>query len=59
MLPSILEKASYVLSLFMLVLQHRVSLQIALPGIPDVILGLLFIAAYMKTKGGGERPALS
>jgi hypothetical protein len=59
MLPSILEKASYVLSLFMLVLQHRVSLQIALSDIPDVILGLFFIAAYMKTKGSGERPALS
>jgi hypothetical protein len=59
MLPSILEKASYVLSLFILVLQHRVSLQIALSDIPDVILGLFFIAAYMKTKGSAERPALS
>jgi hypothetical protein len=36
-----------------------VSLQIALSDIPDVILGLFFIAAYMKTKGSGERSALS
>lgn len=56
MLPSILEKASFVLTLFVLSLQHRISASIALPATTDFILGVLFIAAYIKTKPKGEQP---
>jgi hypothetical protein len=59
MLPSILEKASYVLALLMLFVQHRISASIALPATSDLVLGVLFIAAYMKTKSTGEQPELS
>jgi hypothetical protein len=49
MLISVLEKASWVFTILVLFLQRRVSRQGALLAIPDLILGLLFIAAYMKT----------
>ena len=58
-LPSALEKASYVLALLVLFVQHRVSVSIALPATSDLVLGVLFIAAYMKTKSRGEQPELS
>ncbi len=50
MLPSILEKASYVLALLALFGQHRVTASMALPATSDLVLGVLFIAAYMTTK---------
>jgi hypothetical protein len=56
MLPSILEKASYVLAVAVLFVQHRLSLSMALPATTDLALGVLFIAAYMRTKSKGERP---
>jgi hypothetical protein len=59
MLPSILEKASYVLALLVLSTQHRIAVSTALPATSDLILGLLFIAAYIKTKAGAERPETS
>jgi hypothetical protein len=58
MLPSILEKASYVLAVLVLFVQHGVSVSMALPATPDLVLGVLFIAAYMSTKPSGERPEL-
>lgn len=57
MLPSILEKASYVVALVTLFAQHRIGLPTALPAISDFILGLLFIVAYAKTRQDA-RPAL-
>lgn len=49
MLPSILEKASYVLALVVLLTQHRIGLSTALPAALDFIFGTLFIAAYAST----------
>lgn len=57
MLPSILEKASYVLALVVLLAQHRIGLSTAVSATSDFILGLLFIAAYVKTRPDA-RPAL-
>jgi hypothetical protein len=54
--PSILEKASYVLALVALCAEHRIGLRSALPATWDFILGLLFIAAYAKTRSDA-RPA--
>src|SRR5262245_13586119 len=49
MLPSILEKVGYVVILAVLHSQGRISWLDAQAGIPDGILGALFIAAYFKT----------
>lgn len=58
MLPSVLEKASYVLALVVLLAQHRIGLSTALPATSDFILGLLFIVAYVRTKAGAVRPQI-
>lgn len=50
MLLSILEKASYVVTLTVLFVQHRVGLSTALPSTSDCIFGFLFFAAYAKTQ---------
>lgn len=50
MLLSILEKGTYVLTLAVLLVQHRIGLSTALPSTSDFVLGLLFIAAYAKTR---------
>jgi len=57
MLLSILEKASYVSTLAALLVQHRIGLSTALPATSDLILGLLFVAAYVRT-GAVTRPVL-
>jgi hypothetical protein len=57
MLPSILEKASYVLAVVVLFVQHRLSVSMALPATTDLILGVLFMAAYVRTKSKGETTA--
>jgi predicted tellurium resistance membrane protein TerC len=57
MLLSILEKASYISTLAVLLAQHRIGLSTALPATSDLILGLLFVAAYART-GPATRPAL-
>lgn len=50
MLLSILEKGSYVTALAVLLAQHRIGLSTALSATLDLILGLLFIAAYARTR---------
>jgi hypothetical protein len=50
MLPSVLEKASYVVTVLVLFVQHHLSVSIALPATTDLVWGVLFIAAYRKTK---------
>jgi hypothetical protein len=50
MLPSVAEKASWVAALVVLYFQGRVGLSTVLLTPSDFILGLLFIAAYAKTK---------
>jgi uncharacterized membrane protein len=50
MLLSILEKGSYVSILAVLLAQHRIAFSTALPATSDLILGMLFIAAYSRTR---------
>ena len=52
MLPSTLEKFSFVLALLSLLVQHRVSVQTAVPATPDCILGVLFVLSFIKTRPG-------
>jgi len=49
MIPSVLEKFAYGVTLFVLFLQNRLHLQdLALGGV-DVLFGVLFLAAFFKT----------
>jgi len=47
--PSILEKFSYVLANLALFVNHRMTAAQALPSATDLVLALLFIAAFFKT----------
>jgi hypothetical protein len=49
MIPSILEKAGFGIAVSLLFLQHRVSPVMLGAAIIDLILGLLFTVAYLKT----------
>jgi hypothetical protein len=49
MVPAIVEKFSYVIACAALHLQGRMSGQQAVTAVPDLILGLLFIASFLKT----------
>ena len=49
MLPSIVEKASFGIAVAILYLQHRVSSFIVGTAMIDSLLGVLFIAAFLKT----------
>jgi len=53
MVPSVLEKFSYSAALVILHLQGRVIAAQLIFGGVDLLLGLLFVVAYLKTKGGG------
>lgn len=48
-LLSVLEKASYVVALIVLAAQHRIAVSTALPGSLDLVLGVAFIAAYIRS----------
>jgi hypothetical protein len=50
MIPAILEKALYVITLVALYAAGRLELGQIGPGGPDAVLGCLFIAAYFKTR---------
>ena len=50
MIPSVLEKAGFPIAIAVLYAQHRVSGVMLGPAFIDVVLGLLFIASYLKTK---------
>jgi hypothetical protein len=50
MVPSILEKVSYVGAILVLYLQRRVSPVQAATGLPDALLAILFVAAFLKTR---------
>jgi hypothetical protein len=50
MLPSVLEKFSYGIALTALYLQHRLHPQDLVFGGIDVLFGLLFLAAFFKTR---------
>jgi hypothetical protein len=49
MIPAILEKASFVIAVLVLFSLNRVSPFLLCVGVPDLIFGLLFLVAYMKT----------
>ncbi|MBA3804783.1 MAG: hypothetical protein H0X14_03605 [Acidobacteria bacterium] len=49
MIPSLLEKAGFGVAAVVLYLQHRVSVVLLGSGIVDLIFGLLFILAYVRT----------
>jgi hypothetical protein len=51
MIPSMLEKFAYGTTLMVLYLQNRLHLQdLALGGV-DILFGVLFLAAFLKTGG--------
>lgn len=63
MIPSMLEKFAYVATLLVLYGQARISAPDVVPVIPDLLLGLLFVAAFAKTRdahrsaGAARQPA--
>jgi hypothetical protein len=50
MIPSLLEKVSYVGALLALYLQGRISPVQAATAVPDALLAVLFLAAFWKTR---------
>ena len=50
MIPAMLEKFGYVATLAVLYGQRRIALVDALAAVPDGLLGLLFILAFVKTR---------
>jgi len=55
MLPAIVEKLGYVTTLIVLYSQGRISATDANPILPDLVLGLLFIVAFAKTRSYENR----
>ncbi len=51
MVPSILEKFGYVVTLVVLYAQRRIAWADAQALVPDLVLGLLFITAFVRTRG--------
>jgi hypothetical protein len=56
MLPSILEKASYVLSILVLFLQHELSVSQALLTLADFVWAVLFVASFVMTHSTPVKP---
>ena len=54
MIPAVLEKASFGLAVVVLVMQHRTPAMMLAPATIDLILGLLFAVAYVKTAHASE-----
>lgn len=50
MIPAILEKIGFPAAVFVLYLQHRVSSLMLGPASIDLLLGALFVAAFVKTQ---------
>jgi hypothetical protein len=50
MLPAIVEKLGHVATLAVLYAAHRIEAVDAQAGVPDLLLGLLFIAAFAKSR---------
>jgi ABC-type transport system involved in cytochrome c biogenesis permease subunit len=53
MLAGIVEKLGYVLILIVLHGLARISTADAMAAVPDLLLGILFIAAFVKTRAAG------
>ena len=50
MIPSMIEKFGFVLALAVLYALGRVGSREVLPAVPDLVLGVLFVAAHVKTQ---------
>lgn len=50
MIPSILEKVSYILAISALLLSGCISTSEATPAVSDLVLAVLFIAAFFRTR---------
>jgi hypothetical protein len=50
MIPAMFEKLGYVSMLILMRAQSRISALDAQPAWPDLVLGLLFVAAFVKTR---------
>jgi hypothetical protein len=50
MIPSMIEKFGFVLALAILYALGRVGARELSPAVPDLVLGVLFVAAYVKTR---------
>jgi hypothetical protein len=50
MIPAMVEKFGFVLALAVLYARSRIGTDELLPALPDFVLGLLFVAAYVKTR---------
>ncbi|HKT80436.1 MAG TPA: hypothetical protein VJP86_09485 [Vicinamibacterales bacterium] len=50
MIPAIIEKFGYVLTLLVLYGAGRITSVDASPAVPDGLLGILFVAAFLKTR---------
>jgi hypothetical protein len=59
MLPSIFEKASFVLSILALFLQHRLSVSQSVLAVTDFIWAVLFTASFITTDLKPVRPNLA
>ena len=57
MIPGMLEKFGHVLTVASLYGQSRISTQDAQAAVPDLLLGVLFIAAFAKTRTSERRDA--
>ena len=55
MIPAMIEKFGYVATLLFLYSQSRISALDMQPAIPDGLLGLLFVAAFLRTRPSGAR----
>ena len=50
MIPAMIEKFGYVATLIVLYAQGRIALVDAQAGVPDGLLGILFVVAFMKSR---------
>jgi hypothetical protein len=57
MIPAIIEKLSYVATVLLLRSQARISAADAATAWPDLLLGILFIVAFVKTPASEQRRA--
>ena len=55
MIPSILEKASFAIAMPLLYLQHRIAAMTLGFSLVDLLLGVLFVVAYVRTAGADAR----
>ena len=51
MIPAVLEKAAFLMPVLILLFQRRVAPSMLAPAGIDLVLGILFIAAFLNTRG--------